>query len=35
MGESFITLVVDERGRVPRMRMGVNERVRAPDAPAP
>jgi CubicO group peptidase (beta-lactamase class C family) len=23
-----------ERGRVPRMRMGANERVRAPDTPA-
>jgi hypothetical protein len=33
MGESFISFVVDERGRVPRMRMGANERVRAPDAP--
>ncbi len=33
MGESFITFTVDERGRVPRMRMGANERVRAPDAP--
>ena len=34
MGESFISFSIDERGRVPRMRMGVNERVRAPDAAA-
>ena len=28
-----ISFTIDERGRVPRMRMGANERVRAPDAP--
>lgn len=30
MGESFLSFMVDERGGVPRMRMGVNERVRVP-----